>query len=492
MELTLPQLGGLGDLGYGLSIGANFDFSDSKYVIQNWDNLTTSQRSEAVRQAAWDFMEDYSISRGIPYSTSAGELPLDTKGFFKSVYFESNIKQVFSNYLTAEDAGLNSDATLRMPISRQAVTDWTLYRENAWKRYKDSFSSISVSEDPELPAEYSWFETVNSLFLGTTNIIDYDKLIIKDGYGDINLFDYLNKYTIIGANFTNNNNHSTGGLGGGLGLRLYCIPSIISINLTTNQDNSVVATYSDYTAGSFGYFNDMGNRINIYQLVIQGVNNAGYLNNYWSYSDQYWTNIYAQTNFSDLDSAINYIFNHYSNINLYVDDILWVTSEAIDDAPADVIIPDFPDVIDPDGELPVDLVDLPNTTNYEGTFDITSLFDALQEAIAGASDSDDTTSGTLTGEAVTDTYRDTTGELVADATLPLADILDDSFPIQDTKNYPNLPMYDEPIHNAFQGTTILSELIDATQKSLPEELVAALWGIIFILFIIGLIKVLHK
>lgn len=80
--------------------------------------------------------------------------------------------------------------------------------------------------------------------------------------------------------------------------------------------------------------------------------------------------------------------------------------------------------------------------------------------------------------------------LIKARNIPLDEPIGDTRPIESTLN---LPALNTPENNhAFDGVTILSELIDATQKSAPEPLMVAFWSLVSILFILAIIEIAHK
>ena len=94
---------------------------------------------------------------------------------------------------------------------------------------------------------------------------------------------------------------------------------IITINIDSSNPTNVIASYTSYAYTDFN--------TNLKVLDFFGWNNNPdttvytYMNPYSNYKT------YMQTSFSGISTALNYIFAHYSNINLYVDDVPWYLSD---------------------------------------------------------------------------------------------------------------------------------------------------------------------
>lgn len=451
---NISDFGALGDLGYGLIGGAQFDFDGSRYVIGNYDNLSSSEKEELLNKNALQFLFDYAEARKLPIPDQEG-------GYYQSLIFEKGIREAFNQYQYDINTGAFADA-YSMTLSRQRFSDWAMYQDTWYSRYIESFNNVDIP-DIEVNPDEAYLNYINNIngdgFWWKNN----NSSNLRYNASDLTWFD--NGYAI-----TNTLNY----IGG-----IYTT-NIVDINIISNNG---VYSFSKSFSNSDILLSFGSNPYYQRGVVMYG---SGY-----SYAST--SNNWGPFNFAfsgSLSSVLNYIQEHFRNVNLYVDGEAW--SLVSNPSPANPVIPDFPDVINIDSEDPIGMIDLPNTTDYEGTFDITSLFDALKEAIAGASDNDNTTKGVLTGDAVKDTFKDKAGELVGSIATPISTVIDDSFPIEGSLNYPNIVPYAEPISNAFMGTTVLAQLIDATQTVLPEPLTLVFWGIVFILFIIGLIKILHK
>ena len=474
------MIGGLGDLGYGLVGGAEFDFSGTEYTIEGYDNLSEQLKAEASDRKAREFLQAYCIARGIPIPNVDPDLPAtDVEGFYKSNYFNSSVRSAWNEYKLAQSI-TEQEAALRFPLGPQSFADWAEYNDFWYTKYKDSFSNNSIVVNPDLNyADY--INTINSDSGSGLDFFFSDWFIENRGLPDFGS-PSTRSWVVQASSLSNFNNlvtsvNST--------QYMYMSNGILTANIT-GSDIAWIVNVSGSSAiqslpDGFGFCTFRCTNSNVIRIYPGQDGNAYSVGqSYFNVSNKYLTSLTACLNF----------LKAYRNINIYVNGVAW----SLAGAPADPLIPTFPDVIGGTNDDPYPAYDIvfPNTSDYEGNFDLTSIFDAIKEAIIGASDTDDTTSSTLTRDKVSDTFKDKVGEAVGETTTMDA-VLEDSFPLQGTLNYPVLPPIPElPIGNAFSGTTILAQLIDACQQILPEPLVLVFWGIIFVLFIIGLIKILHK
>lgn len=475
MEFTISpeMIGGLGDLGYGLIGGASFDFDGTEYVIEDFDNLSEQLKAEAADRKAREFLQAYCMARGIPIPNIDPELPaLTTKEFYKSQYFDSANRTVWNNYKLGRTT-LEQQEALRFPINPQAFNDWTGYSEFWYQKYMEQFY-IEEEEEPEFEIPVGYQAYIDNILAYNYRIANANQLS-----GIIQFTDPLSDSSYVALSGLEN--YSSDGA-------LY----LWNCNKITFEVTSLNNNYSfSYSPVYNNHFYSTSNpnwdtsRAYIYFPAQEGSN--------WRFGENYTSKVQTYSYSGSLSGLLDYLTQHFVNFDLVIDGNTWIGG--IDQAPSNPIIPDFNDVIGGNEEDPIPAYDIvfPDTSDNEGTFDITSLFDALKEAIIGASDNDDTTDSSLTREKVTDTYKDRVGDAVGVAVKTIDDVMEDSFPVQGTLNYPNLPPIPQiPLDNAFAGTTILSELIDACQKIIPSPLALAFWGMIFILFIIGLIRILHK
>lgn len=458
-------IGSIGDLGLGLLGGAEFDFTGSKYQIENYDSLSQADQVDAAIGATNQFIDDYWSARK--------EYIKANNGFLQETY------KVYDNYALKNAGLLNTDTNFH--ISGQLATDWMQYSK-FW--YQDYISSLDL--DPEVVQP-----TPDSAYQSLLNTINGDGFYFKNyptsyqyrwgsgnNYYIFTLLDHPDNYSWMTQGSSYYYNNSTD-------MRMVSIP-LSTINITSNNGTYSFSFTSSGVTSLYRY--EASGTKSAEGCVVAFYNTGSHSGGYFSDN---WTR-YNNVTFSSsgsLSDVLTYISKRFRNITIYVDNVLW----AIAGSPQilNPVIPDFPDVIGTD-EDPIYTFDLPDTSNYEGAFDITSMFDAIKEAIIGASDSDNTTSGILTGENVSDLVVDDTGTLVGTKAVPISTVLDDSIEGQATKRLPNIELYPDKIHDAFSGTSLLADVVLATQESLPSAIITVFWGIVICLFIIALIKSLHR
>ena len=229
----------------------------------------------------------------------------------------------------------------------------------------------------------------------------------------------------------------------------------------------------------------------------------------FTFGSNYWSNLdlgmsYSQpftTSFSgSIGQVLQDISLKFKNVNIYVDGDLWSWS-------GEIVLPPVtaPDVIqvgdtgldtyDVYGlEMPDDLgLDIPNFIDWilnklmEGATTI-SLEDAIADEVPIVR--------TVDGDRAI-SYSDTRPiwkVIERDIDIP-ADDPDPNItptPTPDIGDPPilKLPTFNYLPHNS--ETTVLSELIDATQKTIPEDLMNLIWNCFGLLVVGGLIYILHK
>lgn len=473
-EIDPTIIGSLGDLGYGLAGGASFDFTDSKYKIDGYANMTEAERDVALRSAAVQFCNDYAVMRGTPYYDYANpdsNIALTPKDYYYTNYFKSTIRQNWNNYKIAEaqDNQVAVNQAMLFPLSPDKFADWTNYSTFWYEKYKESLKEV---------------EDAGSTVNPDPNYLSYIDLINGNGFYWKN-FDNLGPYAIGGirifppylcswitksdVNINSNNDYI---------MRICCTENILDLYINST-DNIYSFNISITPTDQFYYANGSS-----------AVTNQGQIFKSGSFGPNGGTGSFSLSYSGTLANTLNYVSNHFRNINLYIDGVAW----SLAGAPANPLIPTFPDVIGgtDDDPLPAYDIVMPGTANNEGAFDITSLFDAIKIAIAGASDDDASTDGTLTKEAIKDALRDKDGTAVKDEAVPADTVIDPAIEAEATSRLPNIDIFPQPIENAFSGTTILASFVDALNNLLPDAIVVVFWGIFWVLLIIAIIKSMHR
>lgn len=472
MDFTVDigSISTLGDIGYGLAGGASFNFNNSKYKIDNYDVMSTVEQAAALNAAAEQWLSDYAALR-VPT-------------MYMTTEYRKMVETANRNYWRANGDVAAERAALRLGLTPTIFSSWAGYNEFWAQKYIDSLHAeaettptypdedylnyLDLINDSSVPDGFFWKYFLNPV----TGTGDYNMQLVNGNWFD---------YTWVVTNNRNNiiyQNRTTSILGA----------ELANINITSSNGTY----YWSQTFTRKALFNSIykpnGSIVDRnfpYDVVL---NKSGTLNDFSGSS------LNSTVSFSTsgtLAAVLQYVSNHVRNANIYVDGVPW---DLVNDIPLNPVIPDFEDVIvtPNDEEIYPDII-MPDT-DYGG-FDLTSIFDAIKEAIADAS-SDDVAAGdgildiddVLNNDGVID-INDGTAVDTIDVPFP------DTIPIEIEDINPPFPVFPievEPIHNAFSGTTILAELVDATQIVLPDELILVFWGIVFILFIIGLIKIFHK
>lgn len=381
-------------------------------------------------------------------------------------------------------------------ITGPILLDWGVHEYNVATNYSSSWirSYTETGEDEvdpsqNIPELYSFMSNTNNLYFSGVDIINGSSnyYYTSDGGGVSTWKVDPSQITFISSNFTSYQNHlSNAGVNSPF-LELFARSPLMTISIYSNQDESVSVIYSQANPVSFlsGRWDNDGSPN--YSARFTGYNSSTDTINYYpNYGGNSNIPLYNQASFASLSLACNYIYQHYANINLFVDNVPWCITGQISQTPT----VDFTDVIGTGADDdPIYDVWMPDTLTGEAGFDLTSLLDAIADFI-----NDDTNDRVLAWDDISDQIIDIDGTLerVGVRKRAVAEVQEDDEVIEDTGDFPDIPLPDMPISDAFSGTSVLAELIDACQNTLPVELIACFWGIVFCCFIIGLIKILHK
>lgn len=166
---------------------------------------------------------------------------------------------------------------------------------------------------PNPDPDFSFINNINNFYYDYINVCNAK----FDHYGDEYLpSPNLNNCTLVSNHFIYNsyNGHIYDYSNTEQNIGFNALNGIISIHLLVNNDESVTATYTQHSPISF--IPDID-----YIYIIGNSNFEGSVL-YGSYSSGSYT--YTQNSFDGLSNAINYINQHYCNINLYVNGDPWV------------------------------------------------------------------------------------------------------------------------------------------------------------------------
>lgn len=183
-----------------------------------------------------------------------------------------------------------------------------------------------------------------------------------------------------------------------------------------------------------------------------------------------------------IENVLSYLSNKVRNANIIVDNQIWSISGSNTSTP---IIPEFPDVVGGD-ELPTTTWTLtyPKAPSY---INLPGLRQAFQRA--------KNTDNQFDIMDLTDSLVDPEGDPISDPEMETAPIpLPNPDPINPevVPELPDLPLIPPADNPGFSGVSVLAEIINFTNQSLPSELITVFWGIVFGAVILGIIKILHK
>lgn len=355
----------------------------------------------------------------------------------------------------------------------------------------DQYEGFFKSEDTtNLPERYSYLTNLNSLYVGgysflsrfqnicnypthtstgsdyplRTPLIDITQKTLVNLSGNTNKF-----YHTPDSSLENNNN--------------------TNLELSIYQNRLTLYVTGDDTTASFTY--DPNSTARYSWTQVYGSTNGWFTDNYYFryfiYSDGtlYTSSPTANANnlttsFTDLDTCLQYIYDHFSNIDLYVNNEPWLLNNTEVN-----LIPEFPDVVGGD-ELPTTTWPLtyPKAPSY---INLPGLRQAFQRA--------KNTDNQFDIMDLTDSLVDPEGDPVTDPemeTVPIPLPNPDPINPEVVPELPDLPLIPPADNPGFSGVSVLAEIINFTNQSLPSGLVTVFWGIVFGAVILGIIKILHK
>lgn len=275
----------------------------------------------------------------------------------------------------------------------------------------------------------------------------------------------------------------------------FVITDILSLYITGSADTY---TFSLNNITPLNIFGDTSSPPHyVYNLTY--MNSSPTINWYW-YLDSY--PLYSNYTYTGtLREVLDYISKYFRNVNIYVNNVPWAMGGSYEDT----INVEFPDVIGTDyDDLAYDVV-VP--VNNDLAFDLTAILQYLYGGFANTfSEAFDFSKlwdiggivDTTTGEAVDGADADTKtkaipiAKAIEDEATDDAEVTPSITPTPDPDGFPVITITPIPIDNALAGSTILAEIVDATQNALPSQLIDAFWGIVFICFFIGIIWTFHK
>lgn len=270
------------------------------------------------------------------------------------------------------------------------------------------------------------------------------------------------------------------------------------LDIYINYDNGVYSYSTTATSISRAITNTYGGTWNIVMLnynngvsTITGNGNDTLYSVTWSYSN------------SDLSLVLNHIANHFKNVNIYVNNTLWsyagivpVNGITVNPIPigdtGDVTYKAYP--IDADGAKGIDLFSWANKlydyiiANPDGTLSMDDVIDNEWDIV-------DTDEGldTITNDDAEDISKVINGAISITGgqttPTPTPDIGDP--PVLKIIP-PVLDLPDEIWPNGGRDTTVLAQMVHATDEVIPNDIMTIIWSTIGLLVVGGLITILHK
>lgn len=211
--------------------------------------------------------------------------------------------------------------------------------------------------------------------------------------------------------------------------------------------------------------------------------------------------IYISTSGKTLSEIMTLLSNNFRNISINVNGVPWAVAGVVtyndsltfdnvigtnyDDLAYDVVVP-------VNNDLAFDLTAILQylyggfANTFSEAFDFSSLWDI------GAIVNADTGEAISSADADTKTKAIPIAKAIEDEATDDAEVTPSITPTPDPDGFPVITITPIPIDNALVGSTILAEIVDATQNALPSQLIDAFWGIVFICFFIGIIWTFHK
>lgn len=182
-----------------------------------------------------------------------------------------------------------------------------------------------TEENPAPPPEYQFILETNNLYVNDENWLQDDTVTVVGLGGYWCTFPQGRRtVTLLSDTFETSSAHTTGAL---TRYSVYCANSVMTIRLTTQSGGTVSAQYSSHTmmANPKDYVtNTMWDSRTIAFPLTFSWQSTVYLG--IPEQEPYTPSVaYEQSSFDDLSTALHYIYQHYANINLYVNGHKWVS-----------------------------------------------------------------------------------------------------------------------------------------------------------------------
>lgn len=273
--------------------------------------------------------------------------------------------------------------------------------------------------------------------------------------------------------------------------------SILTANITGSTDNYSVSITSQpveaFNMKAFYSWAGFSNNALLYGPLDSRIYDPAFASN--------GNSITISASSKTMNEIMTLLSNNFRNISINVNGVPWAIAGVViynDSLTFDNVIGTNYDDLAYDVVVPV---------NNDLAFDLTAILQYLYGGFANTfSEAFDFSKlwdigaivDTTTGEAVdgadaaTKTKAIPIVKAIEDEATDEAEVTPSITPTPDPDGFPVITITPIPIDNALVGSTILAEIVDATQNALPSQLIDAFWGIVFICFFIGIIWTFHK
>lgn len=475
----ISEIINISDLTGWMLNGGTFDvsqYTDSESFMNDYFNARTQTRLISPGEDAEDYYEVFP-GFGINNQLVPGDIfarPLDTNRVIASSFRDhTGYGRRLSNEVN--DALLSSGSLYdtKIPLLNEVeFANFVGYNHDALRLYSEFFNNEpNVPQPNPDPAYLSYIQKMNGH--GDRQFTWYN---MSSNVGGISVSAYpATDYTWYShpAGYGSLQDISFGG--NGRSANFISCTNLTTLNITSSDNiytGSIILNDILFTNSYYNCSFDMA----------LGGNNEYFVSRIYEKSNVKLFNNQTFTYTGSLTNVLNYFSNKIRNVNIYVDGKLWALVNEPVLPPS--ITPEFPDAIG--GE------DLPNTTwpisrpRAPYYTSVPGMLKAIEDAIE-----DD---GKLDIDDLKPYLTDENGDPVPD---PQFDHEPVPIPLPDPVNpdiIPGLPVLPAmpPEMPGFSGVSVLAEIINFTNQSLPTSLIITFWGIVFGLVILGLIKILHK
>lgn len=183
-----------------------------------------------------------------------------------------------------------------------------------------------TEENPAPPPEYEFILQTNDLYQSSYNWLQNDEThVVGDGGYWCEFPNGRRAYTLISDDFTTPNAHSSGTLSR---YTFYCANSVMTIRLTTQSGGTVSAEYSESTmmADPKNYVTNQFYQYDTLQFPVIMFWWSGSIGLDITDGEPFTPSVsYKQLSFDDMLTALQYVYKHYANINLYADGEKWLS-----------------------------------------------------------------------------------------------------------------------------------------------------------------------